>query len=267
MLRVLSLGAGVQSSTLALMMAAGEIEPVQHAIFADVGAEPASVYRWLDWLEKQLPFPVHRLKAHNLRDRVMARVRREKSGSGGPPFFTATSTGGRGMLPRQCTRDHKIVPIERKQRELIGLRKGQRGPKTIVMESVIGISLDESLRMKPARLSFVRNVYPLVEMRITRGRCLEWMAQKGHPTPPRSACTFCPYRTDEQWGRMKVDEPEAFADAVAIDESIRAGYINNKFALYVHSSLVPLAEVDFRGAKEMEQTDMFNNECEGMCGV
>lgn len=270
-IRVLSLGAGVQSSTLALMMAAGEIEPVQHAIFADVGAEPESVYRWLGWLEKQLPFPVHRVsgkvQGHDLRERIMARVRKEKTGSGGPPFFTSTHTAAAGMLPRQCTRDHKLVPIERKQRELAGLKPGQRAPKVHLIDSVIGISLDESMRMKPARLPFVRNVYPLVERRMTRGHCLEWLEAHGFPRAPRSACTFCPYHSDDQWQRMKADDPEAFADAVSVDEAIRGGYINSTFALYIHKSLKPLAEVDFRSAEDVGQINMFNNECEGMCGV
>ncbi len=58
-IHILSLGAGVQSSTLALMAAAGEVSPMPTAaIFADTQDEPASVYKWLDWLEKQLPFPV-----------------------------------------------------------------------------------------------------------------------------------------------------------------------------------------------------------------
>ena len=58
-IHVLSLGAGVQSSTLALMAAKGEVGPMPTAaIFADTQAEPASVYKWLDWLEAQLPFPV-----------------------------------------------------------------------------------------------------------------------------------------------------------------------------------------------------------------
>lgn len=55
---MISLGAGVQSSTMALMAELGEITPRPNAaIFADTQAEPASVYRWLDWLEKQLSFP------------------------------------------------------------------------------------------------------------------------------------------------------------------------------------------------------------------
>lgn len=264
MIRVLSLGAGVQSSTLAMMMAHGDVAPAQAAIFADVGAEPASVYRWLDWLEPRLPFPVHRVSGGDLRERVMSRVRREKTGSGGPPFFTAGKLG-EGMLPRQCTRDHKLVPIERKLRELCGLVKGQRGPKEILAESCIGISYDEALRMKPSRLAFIRNVYPLVDMQMTRYHCLEWMSSHGYPQPPRSACTFCPYKSDAEWLRMKEQEPESFADAVAIDSAIRDGYIGNRAQLFVHRSCKPLASIDLH--KQHDQANLFTNECEGMCGV
>src|SRR5687767_3560347 len=59
---MISLGAGVQSSTMALMAAHGEITPMPAAaIFADTGNEPAGVYRWLEWLTTQLPFPVNRV--------------------------------------------------------------------------------------------------------------------------------------------------------------------------------------------------------------
>ena len=66
---ILSLGAGVQSSTLALMAAKGEVTPMPDmAIFADTGYEPQAIYKWLEWLEKQLPFPVVRVSAGNIRD-------------------------------------------------------------------------------------------------------------------------------------------------------------------------------------------------------
>lgn len=61
-LRVLSLGAGVQSTTMALMAAHGEIGPMPDcAIFADTGWEPKSVYDHLEWLMSPnvLPFPVY----------------------------------------------------------------------------------------------------------------------------------------------------------------------------------------------------------------
>jgi hypothetical protein len=43
MLRILSLGAGVQSTTLALMVAHGELEPIDCAIFSDTQSEPEAV--------------------------------------------------------------------------------------------------------------------------------------------------------------------------------------------------------------------------------
>ncbi len=50
-MHVISLGAGVQSTTMALMAAHGEIEPMPDAaIFADTGAEPTAVYEHLDCL-------------------------------------------------------------------------------------------------------------------------------------------------------------------------------------------------------------------------
>lgn len=59
---IISLGGGVQSSAMAMMAALGEITPMpQAAIFADTQGEPKAVYAWVDWLEKQLPFPVPRL--------------------------------------------------------------------------------------------------------------------------------------------------------------------------------------------------------------
>ena len=59
---IISLGAGVQSSTMALMAVHGEITPMpDYAIFADTQDEPASVYKWLDWLESKLTFPLVRV--------------------------------------------------------------------------------------------------------------------------------------------------------------------------------------------------------------
>lgn len=74
-LRVLSLGAGVQSSTLALMIAAGELEPIDCAIFADTQSEPRAVYDWLDYLQTKLPFPVKRVTQGSLRQNILNSVR------------------------------------------------------------------------------------------------------------------------------------------------------------------------------------------------
>lgn len=263
MLRVISLGAGVQSTTLALMAALGELTPMPDcAIFADTQSEPAAVYSHLDWLERQLPFPVHRVTVGSLREQILSSARGEMRMDSRPPFFV---TGG-GMVNRQCTQDFKILPITKKVRELIGLAKGRRGPKTPAVEQWIGISLDEALRMKPSRLSYIAHRWPLIELRMTRRECIAWNEARGFPRPPKSACTFCPYHDNAQWRAMRTGDPESFADAVAVDTAIRT-IPGQRAAWFVHRSLVPLDKVDLRTDAEAGQPDLFNNECEGMCGV
>jgi len=70
-LRILSLGAGVQSSTLALKIKQGEIPMVDAGIFADTKGEPKAVYDWLEWLKKQLNFPVHTVTYRDLRQDIL----------------------------------------------------------------------------------------------------------------------------------------------------------------------------------------------------
>src|SRR5688500_16994503 len=73
--RVLSLGAGVQSSTLYLMAVAGEFgtERPEVAVFADTQWEPRSVYTWLDRLEEigGAIVPIKRVTAGSVRDSVL----------------------------------------------------------------------------------------------------------------------------------------------------------------------------------------------------
>ena len=72
-LRVLSLGGGVQSTTVALLAAEGAIDKVDAAIFADTQWEPAQVYRHLNWLEPRLPFPVYRVTRGDIKQNILTR--------------------------------------------------------------------------------------------------------------------------------------------------------------------------------------------------
>jgi hypothetical protein len=267
-LRIISLGAGVQSTTMALAAACGDLGPAPDcAIFADTQSEPASVYRHLDWLERQLPFPVHRVTAGSLRAQIIGGMNGTAKTNGRPPFFTLSG----GMLNRQCTQDFKIIPIQRKVRELVGLRPRQRNPKAILVEQWIGISTDEASRMKPSWLPFVRHRWPLIEAGMSRRHCLAWCEARGFPKPPKSACTFCPYHDAERWRSMKREEPDAFADACAVDETIRPGDAGPRRPKadqwFVHASRSPLAGVDLSTAEDRGQLNLFTNECEGVCGV
>lgn len=276
MKHIISLGAGVQSSTMALMAAHGEITPMPDcAIFADTGAEPQKVYDWLSWLETKLPFPVHRvIHKQGLLSDVMRTevVGKDKERFVSVPFFTLFK-GNAGMTRRQCTREFKIQPIERFiRRDLLGLKHGERGPKDIVVTQWIGISTDEMQRMKESRLHFVRHRFPLIDDRpMSRAQCLLWMQAKGYPMPGKSSCTFCPYHDDGIWRDMKLNDPQAWEQALEVDRHLRSGSAISarglNGALYVHRSCKPLAEVDLRNAADAGQADMFGEECDGMCGV
>jgi hypothetical protein len=256
---------------MALMAAHGEITPMPKcAIFADTQDEPQSVYKWLDWLEEQLPFPVERVTAGKLSDDAL-RLRTRKDGKGfyahsGIPAFTLGKDGSRGIIPRQCTTNFKIEPLDKASRRIAGIKRGQKIVGVITWK---GISLDEVHRMKTPRHKWQEFRYPLVDLRMRRGDCLLWMQRKGYPKPPRSACVFCPYHSDREWRRLRDEEPEGFSEAVRVDYEFRR--VKQQSGLsglpYLHSSRIPLDQVDFSTDEDHGQQVMFGNECEGMCGV
>lgn len=266
-LHVLSLGAGVQSSTMALMAAHGELSPMPDAaIFADTQAEPRAVYDHLEWLcsPNVLPFPVYRVTAGNLTEDLRAAIAGKRFAS--VPFYTESARKGGGRLRRQCTKEYKLYPLRRKARELLKLEAGRR-PRPGSCKMWVGISTDEAARMKPSTVKWVENVYPLINKRMNRWDCLQWLRRHDYAEPPKSACTYCPFHNDALWRRMKLSDPEAWGEALEVDEMIRIGINNTKERLYLHRSLKPLAEVDLSTLEDHGQADLFNNECEGLCGV
>ncbi|NTB87785.1 hypothetical protein [Agrobacterium tumefaciens] len=295
-LRALSLGAGVQSTTLALMAAHGEIGPMPDcAIFADTGWEPKAVYEHLEWLMSPnvLPFPVHIVSVGNIRDGLMEAADGRRWAS--IPAFTkivtpagaevpvldeneegelvevstrrtATQTVSIGMIRRQCTGDFKIVPIRRKVRELAGLTR-RRSPKVSIVEQWLGISLDEVVRMKPSREAWQVNRWPLIERRMTRYDCLRWLDRHDYPRPPKSACLGCPFHSNSAWRAIRDQDPSAWADVVEVDRAIRTGLRGIRGEVYLHRSCVPLENADLSTAADHGQLDLWPNECEGMCGL
>ena len=271
-LRILSLGAGVQSTTLALMIEQGEIPPVKCGIFADTKGEPKDVYKHLDWLEKQLSYPIYRVTWRDLKQDILDAAQGEYKGFTAP-FYTLSEEGKKGILRRQCTADYKIKPVTQKIRQLLGYGKGERVKKGTKVELVMGISYDEMFRMRENRLKYVTNCYPLVELEMRRNHCLDWMEKNNYPTPPRSACTFCPFHSNVEWRKVR-ENKEEWDEVVKMDHAIRdqEKFKKSKYAdtikdkLFLHNQRVPLDEVDLRTDEEKGQYSLLD-ECEGMCGV
>lgn len=120
--------------------------------------------------------------------------------------------------------------------------------------------------MKPSREDWQVMRWPLIEMGMSRQDCLAWMTRNGYPQPSKSACTFCPYHSNNEWRSLT---PEEFAGACEVDRRLRTRppeAYRTKGVLYLHRSCVPLDEVDLSTPEDRGQLN-FINECEGMCGV
>lgn len=264
-LRVLSLGAGVQSSCLALMFAHDEFDfRPDLAIFADTQAEPAAVYDWLDRLEGLLSFPVVRVTAGNLKEDVLRGIA-TGSRCAQPPVYT-DQDGEAAPLMRKCTREYKVDIITRELRRILGAVARSRIAVGAVEQS-FGISLDEVQRMRDSKLRWITNRYPLIDKRMDRNDCIRWMKDHNYPVPTKSACTFCPYRSDASWREMRNNRPEEWAECVEFDRAIRRGLPGVRNEAYLHRSLQPLDQVDLSTAEERGQGSLFGNDCEGLCGV
>lgn len=265
MLRVLSLGAGVQSTTLALMAAHGEIEAPDCAIFADTQWEPREVYEHLDRLEKLLPFPVHRVTNGNIRENIATRRNTTGGRFAAIPFHIVNHDGSLGMGRRQCSSEYKLEPIMRKIRDLLGVGRHSQIPAASV-EVIIGISRDEAHRMREPRQAYMRNVYPLVELGVRRYDCLLWLQRHGYPEPSKSACIGCPFTSNARWRDRRDNQPQEWQDAVLADRQLRLGDARGMRGIeYMHRDCVPLDEVDL--SVDDRQGDLFGNECLGLCDV
>lgn len=259
------------------MAARGEITPKPAAaVFADTGSEPAHVYNWLDWLEKQLDYPLIRAtKKGAPKLHVKALVVRTSKKTGNNylkhmlPCYTLTPDGKQGHLQRQCTEDFKITVI---QREAGILRRKAKADKVVMW---IGISTDEAGRMKPSRVASIEHRWPLIDMEMSRQDCLDWAVKAGLPEPPRSACIMCPYRSPEGWLRMKTSDPGMFRWAAAFELRYQRAVeqITRLDGVpYLSDQRKPLDSIDFEGicaerAKKGVQMRQFNSECTGICGV
>ena len=228
------------------MAAHGELPRPDFCLFADTQWESKETYEWLAELERHLPFPVYRVTHGDIRS---------QRGAGRMPWYISND-GKRGILSRACTHRFKIQPMEKFLKSRIDWRGGEK------VQKWIGITTDEAHRMKHSRERWESLHYPLIDARMRRGDCIEWMRSHGYPDPPKSACIGCPFKRDTLWLHLKKNFPEEFADAVAFEREY--GPKVAKHPAYLHDSIVPLDEVEF---KNEHQPDLFGQDCEGLCGV
>lgn len=265
-LQILSLGAGVQSTAIALMACDGTLPGLDGAIFADTGWEPRAVYEQVDRLEKELTsagIPLYRVSNGNLRDDSIDTAHRFAA----IPYFVRNSDGTKGMGRRQCTSEYKLKPITRKCRELLGAKppKFRSVPKGNVAVQWIGFSTDEIHRVNNKRdVLYLKKRYPLIDLDMSRKDCARWLDRRGWGHTVKSACIGCPFHGNRTWREMRDNRPEEWADAVAFDAAIRGGgsrpLQNGEAFLHVSRLPLQLAPIDRASRSELRdrQVDIFD---------
>jgi hypothetical protein len=250
---VLSLGAGVQSSTILLLSCKGLLPRIDLAIFADTGWERIATYQHLNWLETEAKahgIPVIRVSNGDIRNPSTDRLKRFVT----MPFY-GVNGNEKSMLRRQCTSEFKIVPIRRKIRELFDIP--DHNPLGIGVELWLGISTDEEKRVKGYfGVKYAEPNFPLIKiLPMSRADCLLWLKQN-YPEhiPVKSACVGCPFHDNNEWRDIQ-RSPDEWKQAVEFDKTIRYKGYNPKIksTLYLHSKRIPLDEIDLRTEIEKGQ--------------
>jgi len=122
-------------------------------------------------------------------------------------------TSKKGM--RICTKDFKIVPINRVIRTL-GHDAGNPAYEDV------GISADESDRVGTGGdPKYVVKEYPLAWGGITRADCLEIIRRLGFPPPVKSGCDFCPFQRKFEWRSLFAKRPERLDELIRFEENGR----------------------------------------------
>lgn len=247
--RILSWGCGVQSTTLAVMSALGHLEPLDAVITADTGWERELTYQARDFYAEWLA------RRQVLVETVQRGEIKQKAVDDHIHMPLWTSTGG--PLKRECTRYFKVRPIRRRARELLGFDPSKPPhPPPGAIELWIGFSWDEWTRAAPSRVKFVKSRWPLLERRLTRNDCIDYLKANGLPVPVKSACIGCPFRSASEYLAMRRQCAREWDEVVAFDAWVRDKKPRPTLttdSLFVRRERKALPEIDLERAARRER--------------
>ena len=272
-LRIFSFGGGVQSMAVLVLQSKFKIANDYDAfVFANVGAngENPATLAYLNDIAK--PFAeanglrIIEVQKHaedgtpeTLLDLMMSDAKTVVV-----PAYTRDTKNKVRRLHRNCTVDFKVGVIDAWIRAE-GAEQAEVG---------LGISLDEFARVKDQnwydregkkRLGFwKRREYPLIDKRLTRNDCKAIIREAGLPTPPKSACFFCPFKGLIEWVDFERTQPELFARAVEIDRRLNSKGSAVQGRVSLHRSGIPLENAVAVGSTPVVADDL--DTCEdGYC--
>ena len=261
---ILSFGAGMQSTALALMSCENAkakqcgkpfphpVVPIYDCIvFCDLGLEA-------DWVLSQMEFVRQACIDAGIRfekiDTHLYQDLRDNYGrkrTAAIPFWTKNKEGKEGKISRRaCTIDYKIDRVAKFAKwNVLGYRKGQRTRKEDLNahEMHIGFSVEEQSRIKtvgPCNPIFVKR-YPLVELGLDRAANYAYIRDVWGLKTRASACLFCPFHQNFFFHHIKENEPGHYQQLLEIDNILeeRPPYYPMQVDLYISRSRKRIREL------------------------
>lgn len=254
MTRLFSFGGGVQSTAALVLAAQGKID-YRAFVFANVGDDSENPATLAYVRDHAGPFAksvgielltLQKRRRDGSTETLLGRINRSQKSI---PIPVRMSNGAPGN--RQCTFDFKI--------RLIAQELKRRGATKEVPGTVgLGISVDEIHRARTdSGIAWELLAYPLLDLHLNRQDCLSLIREAGLPQPPKSSCWFCPFHDTRTWQKMRVEDPDMFQRAAALEDTInmKRGRMGRD-RVFFSSRGRPLAEaIQETGQIEMEGCD------------
>lgn len=192
---IVSYGGGINSTAMIIYLIKNKF-PLDYVVFSDTGDEMPETYDYLEIMEKYLKKKKILFKIVKVRNNTSLSDRCIK----------------RKVIPSQiwrwCTRDMKVTPIHAFYRKL-----------NSHIYQYMGIDYDEVRRMKPAKVDYVTNLYPLIDYKIDRSECIQIIRKAKLPIPVKSGCYMCPFNNMKRWAEIYEKHPELYEFSIKIEEN------------------------------------------------
>lgn len=232
-MKILSFGAGMQSTALALMACENAVSskpphplvPIYDlVVICDLGFEPP-------WVKTQIEFTRNACRSAGIRFEIlpsplysdfMANFGERRTIS--IPWWTLGEDGHQSKMPRLCTLDYKVETISKFVRwEVLGYKKGQRlrEEDKKAHEMHMGFSYEEKRRCKENTNPMFVNRFPLVEMGLTRADNYAYIKEVWGLETKASACVFCPFHRNYFFEYLKGNEPVVYQQLLGVDDLLR----------------------------------------------
>jgi hypothetical protein len=232
-------GGGVESTAIAVLICQRELPAPDFAWIVDVGYEPRTTWQYVsDVLQPRLTeigVTLHVIRTTDYTQNDLVR-----SGFPTIPAYRRKEDGSMQKLHTHCSNGWKAQVAER----------WLRAQGVQAVEQWVGISAEETSRVRESDKAWIRLRYPLIERGLTRSDCVYLIGSAGWPLPERTSCYLCPHRSAGDWRRLAMRNREDFARAVDAERQIR----RTNPDIYLHRSGKPL-DVAVNGCAQAGERD------------